>query len=345
VTGYDVIYDGAAHTATGSCKGVLGETLSGLDLSGTIHTNASGILGYWDSWSFTDVTGNYNDDGGLVFDRIDKAPSVTTVTCPAGPYIYTGLPQTPCSATVTGAGGLSLTPTPDYSNNTNAGTATASYTYAGDLNHTGSSDSKNFTINKALLTVTADNQSIIFGQPLPTFTFQYSGFVNGEGSSVVDTAPTCGVGSIPMYGTYPITCSGGLDNNYAFYYVNGTLTVQAWTIQGFFQPVDMGNVWNTVKNGSTVPLKFKIFAGTTELTDVSAVKSLLYKQVACTTLPGAVEDAIETLAATGSTVLRYDTTGGQFVFNWKTPTTPGKCYQVTMTALDGSSITAFFKLR
>ena len=38
---------------------------------------------------------------------------------------------------------------PAYSNNTNAGTATASYTYGGDANHTGSSDSKNFTIDKA----------------------------------------------------------------------------------------------------------------------------------------------------------------------------------------------------
>jgi hypothetical protein len=44
---------------------------------------------------------------------------------------------------------LNLTPAPSYSNNTNAGTATASYTYAGDANHTGSSDSKNFTIDLA----------------------------------------------------------------------------------------------------------------------------------------------------------------------------------------------------
>ena len=54
--------------------------------------------------------------------------------------------MTPCSVSVTGAGGLNLTPTPSYTNNINMGTATASYTYAGDANHTGSSDSKNFTI-------------------------------------------------------------------------------------------------------------------------------------------------------------------------------------------------------
>ena len=41
-----------------------------------------------------------------------------------------------------------------YSNNTNAGTATAKATYAGDTNHTGSNDSKNFTIAKATSTTT-----------------------------------------------------------------------------------------------------------------------------------------------------------------------------------------------
>ena len=35
-----VTYDAAPHTATGTATGVLGENLSGLDLSGTTHTNA-----------------------------------------------------------------------------------------------------------------------------------------------------------------------------------------------------------------------------------------------------------------------------------------------------------------
>ena len=75
------------------------------------------------------------------------------VSCPAS-VIYDGSAQTPCSVHVTGAGGLDLTPTPSYSNNTSAGTATASYTFAGDVNHTGSSDSKDFTIEKASSTTT-----------------------------------------------------------------------------------------------------------------------------------------------------------------------------------------------
>jgi hypothetical protein len=33
----------------------------------------------------------------------------------------------------------------------------------------------------------------------------------------------------------------------------------------------MGDVWNTVKNGATVPLTFEAFAGSTELTNTSVV--------------------------------------------------------------------------
>ena len=40
VTPYSVTYDGNPHTATGTATGVNGESLSGLDLSGTTHTNA-----------------------------------------------------------------------------------------------------------------------------------------------------------------------------------------------------------------------------------------------------------------------------------------------------------------
>jgi hypothetical protein len=122
-----------------------------------------------------------------------------------------------------------------------------------------------------------------------------------------------------------------------------TYTVLAWTLTGFYQPVDMNNVFNTVRNGSTVPLKFELFAGATELTDVAAIDTLTYAQVTCSgTAP---QDEIETLA-TGGTVLRYDATSGQFIFNWKTPSgTAGKCFRVTMKADDGSSLIAYFKMK
>jgi hypothetical protein len=121
-----------------------------------------------------------------------------------------------------------------------------------------------------------------------------------------------------------------------------TYQVLSWTLNGFFQPVDMGGIYNVVKNGSTVPLKFRIFAGATELKDVGDVNQLKYGEVPCAS--NALIDDIETIA-TGGTTLRYDTTGGQFVYNWKTPNQAGKCFSVIMTTQDGSSLSAYFKLK
>ncbi len=97
---------------------------------------------------------NYNSATSAPFSiEIDPATSTTTVTCPAS-VVYNGSAQEPCTVTVTGAGGLSLTPDPVYADNTDAGTASASYTYAGDANHGGSSDSATFEIDPATSTTT-----------------------------------------------------------------------------------------------------------------------------------------------------------------------------------------------
>ena len=120
-----------------------------------------------------------------------------------------------------------------------------------------------------------------------------------------------------------------------------TYTVLAWTLKGFYQPVDLGGVFNVVKGGSTVPLKFEVFAAS-ELTSTSVIKSFVQTKIACDgSLP---TDEIE-VTTTGGTSLRYDATAGQFIQNWQTPKFPGQCYRVTMTTQDNSSLTAFFKLK
>ena len=63
-------YDGAPHTATGTATGVNGQSLSGLDPSGTTHTGAGT---YTDSWTFSNP--NYNSASGTVVDTINPAPA------------------------------------------------------------------------------------------------------------------------------------------------------------------------------------------------------------------------------------------------------------------------------
>lgn len=65
--GFNGVYDGAAHTATATATGVLGESLSGLVLNATPHTN---VGNYNDGWTFTDITGNYNSTIGSVVSSI-----------------------------------------------------------------------------------------------------------------------------------------------------------------------------------------------------------------------------------------------------------------------------------
>jgi hypothetical protein len=118
-----------------------------------------------------------------------------------------------------------------------------------------------------------------------------------------------------------------------------TYTVLGWTLLGFKSPFDMG-IYNDAKGGSTVPLKFEVFAGPTELTSTSVVDYFTQK-VNCASGEG---DAIEQYS-TGNTELRYDTTSGQFIFNWKTPKAPGSCYRVTLQTDDGAQIYADFRLK
>lgn len=122
-----------------------------------------------------------------------------------------------------------------------------------------------------------------------------------------------------------------------------TYTVMAWTLTGFYQPVDMNGVWNNVKGGATVPLKFQVFAGPTELTDVAVIDTFSVTSVVCPKT-GYVADDIE-FTTTGNTTLRYDTASYQFIQNWQTPKKPGACYQVMMATDDGSNLKATFILK
>ena len=88
VTPYAVAYDGLEHTADGTCQGIFDELLAGLDLSGTVHSNAGT---YTDTWVFTDQTGNYMDASGTVEDNISQVDAACEVT----PYdvTYDGSPH------------------------------------------------------------------------------------------------------------------------------------------------------------------------------------------------------------------------------------------------------------
>ena len=82
-------------------------------------------------------------------------------------------------------------------------------------------------VNQAPLTITANPQTMVSGDPVPALTVSYSGFVNGDTSGSLTTQPTVsttGTSSSPP-GSYPISVSGADDPNYNINYVPGVLTV------------------------------------------------------------------------------------------------------------------------
>ena len=152
VTAYSVTYDGNAHMAAGTATGVKGESLSGLDLGATSHTNA-GI--FTDTWTFTDSTGNYNNATGSVSDSIAKANANVSVT----PYSVTfdGSSHTAIGS-VTGVGGAMLSGLDlNGTSHTSAGTYTDSWTFTdttGNYNNTTGSVSDTISKANAMVSVT-----------------------------------------------------------------------------------------------------------------------------------------------------------------------------------------------
>ncbi len=215
ISPYDVTYDGNAHTASGTCIGVEGEALSGLNLNGTTHTNAGS---YPDPWTFTDVTGNYSDTNGTVEDNIGKADAICLVT----PYLveYDRQAHT-ATGNCTGVMnenlvGLDLTGTTHTETNLYPNDPWVFTEANGNYNNLNGTVSDTITVRS--ITITVEPKSKRVGQPDPDLSFlitdgsllpgdSFSGLLTRElGESVGTYHILLGTLSLPIY--YDITFVG-----------------------------------------------------------------------------------------------------------------------------------------
>ena len=92
------------------------------------------------------------------------------------------------------------------------------------------------------LTVTPDDKTYNVGDDI-TLTVSYDGFVNGETETVLTTQPTASYGTadVTKPGSYEITASGGVAQNYDFIYETGTLTINRQLTVSF----SASNTWAT----------------------------------------------------------------------------------------------------
>lgn len=112
---------------------------------------------------------------------------------------------------------------------------------------------------------------------------------------------------------------------------------------GFYQPIDNNGVWNSVKAGSAIPVKFSLDgapvpnSNTGQGLDVlSTAKPPTFVAVTCPST-GAVADVVEE-TTTSTAGLKWDGVADQYVYVWKTTTAmAGKCGRFELTLKDGTA--------
>jgi YVTN family beta-propeller protein len=189
--------------------------------AGMYQINASGAVD--PNYSFTYIT-----------DTLTITPAALTITADNKSRVY-GAGNPDFTAVITGfvngdgPGSLTTQPTVTTPAATNAATGIYPITASGaaDNNYTISYKPGTLTITPAALTITATNETKVYGQTNPYLAVSYSGFIAGDDSTRLSPQPTTTTTATKAsaVGTYPITVSNAADNNYTITYKGGTLTI------------------------------------------------------------------------------------------------------------------------
>ena len=252
-----------------------------------------------------------------------------------------------------GAGSCALT-------STSSGAKTLTASYGGDSNFNGSSGTKGHQVNPAATTTTIGTvtpEPSLLAQP---YTVNFTVTVNAPGAgtptgtvTVSDgTGNTCsatvatGSCTLPSLTAGPKTLTASYQGDTNFAASSGTKTHNiVYTFIGYLQPVDNPPVINTGNPGRTYPIKWQLKdANGNYVSDLGSFTSLQYTVVTCGGFDLGLSSPLDT-GATGGTVLRYDATANQFIYNWQTPNTSNACYVLTLTLKDGTTHLADFQMK
>ncbi|HUR47323.1 MAG TPA: MBG domain-containing protein, partial [Candidatus Saccharimonadales bacterium] len=198
------LHDGSASTLEQAIAAHSGVALDGTDLNklaeflrelDDLGTNAIPATVAWANPAAI----TYGDALGAQLNATANVP---------GTFVYA-----PNAGTVLKAGNgqaLSVTFTPDD-------LATYSVTTASVL----------IDVQKAPLTITAQNKSKVYGDALPLLTAVYSGFVNGDTTANLDSGVSLSSSATASssVANYPISLTAGPDSDYTITLVNGVLAV------------------------------------------------------------------------------------------------------------------------
>ncbi len=260
-----------------SATGVGGATIAGLSVDGTTYTDAPGGLV---DWSFSNP--DYASQNGEATVTISQVGSTVTVTPAASSVTYDaeqhGATAAWASSGTDGAGG-SLTVTyvgidgTDYASSTTAPTDVGEYqasaSFAGNTDHTGSSNTADFAITPATATITVTG-----------FSGGYDGEPHGVASSSATGVGGATIAGLSVDGTTYTDAPGGLVDwsfsNPDYASQNGEVTVTinpavinyriADDIQTQGTPADLASDLGTTiagVNGETLDIAYSSIGDTT----------------------------------------------------------------------------------
>jgi hypothetical protein len=230
-----MVYGGTLPTLTPSYTGfVNGDSAASITTAPGLSTTATATspVGSYGISAAGALDLNYTIS--YVAGTLSMTPAALTITANNQIMVYGGtLPTLTASYTgfVNGDTAASLTIAPSLSTTATATSPVGSYgmSAAGavDPNYTISYVAGTLSITPAALTITANNQVMVYGGTLPTLTASYTGVVNGDSAASLTTAPSLSstaTATSPV-GSYGISATGAVDSNYTISYVAGTLTV------------------------------------------------------------------------------------------------------------------------
>jgi hypothetical protein len=177
-----------------------------------------------------------------------------------------------------------------------------------------------------------------------------AGAVPTADCSTVDPTPSSGIATFATPTTtggptnFTVTCAGARDvagnaGNTAV--ASYTVRASTFTFSGFLQPVDNRPTVNSVKAGSSIPVKFSL-GGDKGL----AIFAAGYPKSQQTTCPtGGNVDGIEQTVNAGSSSLSYDAVSRTYNYVWKTDAAwKNTCRQLVIAFTDGTVARADFAL-
>ena len=232
-------YGAALPALTASFTGfVNGDSSASLSTQPTLTTTAT-ASSHVGNYAIT-ASGAVDSDYSITYvaGSLTVTPAALTITADNQSMAYgAALPTLTASYAgfVNGDTRANLTTQPTLTTTAAAGSHVGNYAItaggAVDPDYTISYVLGTLTVTSVGLTITADNQTKVYGAELPTLTASYSGFVNGDTSASLATQPTLATtatASSHVSGNpYAITASGAVDPDYAITYVAGTLAVTA----------------------------------------------------------------------------------------------------------------------